>query len=245
MCALLQAKWIISLKMCLLNKQNYSPQPHHPSHALFVGITGGMGSGKTYVSEFFKKRGYSIFNCDQEAKQEILENSELQAALAKLIGSPVTQTVTQESQQQTFLLKSVLSKYIQQGPQWAEKINQLVHPAVWARYLRWQANTPDALAFMESAILYESGFAERMDCVIAVTAPLEVRIRRIQARDGKSEAEIRNWLAVQMSAQKLELRADFVIDNSGTKNLDLQVENIITQLKQQKPTPKQQTYKAK
>ncbi len=183
-----------------------------------VGITGGIGSGKSFVCRKLAERGITVYDCDTAAKRLMRSSTELQKALTALIG-PDTYTDGQlnKARVAAFLLASDNNK---------RAINAIVHPAVANDFLE------SGSQWMECAILYESGFDSLVDVVVAVVAPEDVRINRITERDGITADKARQWIAQQMPQNEVADRADYTIVNDGVNNIDKELENIINKLKE-------------
>ena len=168
-------------------------------------LTGGIGTGKSYVCALLRERGVEIYDTDSAAKRLIAQSPEIRRQLKELIGGLEKQTIA------AFLLKSEENKLA---------INSIVHPAVIKDFLN------SGCEWMECAIIYEAHLEQYVDKVIAVTAPREVRIERIMSRDGISREEAEQWIDAQYPQEKVAKRADFVIDNDGNKDLQKQLEEI-------------------
>lgn len=178
-----------------------------------IGITGGIGCGKSYVSDILRNDfGIPVYDCDKEAKRLTATSSSIRQQLIQLIGSNVFNG--QE------LNKQVLADYLFEGPEHASQVNAIIHPAVQEDFKLWASRQQKPLVALESAILYESGFDGMVDKVIFVDAPEDVRLKRAMLRDSASEEQIR----ARMKMQRPELhrsQADFVIDNNQTDDSQL------------------------
>ena len=161
---------------------------------MIIGITGGIGSGKSYLAQELAKRGFAVYDCDREAKRIIAEDKEVQAAIIKLLGK------------EAFIDGKYNTAYVAQRvftePQLLKKLNKIVHPAVKADISRRSSDV--SLLVVESAILFESGLDELCDKIVVVTAPEETRIARTIARDYHNEAtpENINKVRARIRAQK-------------------------------------------
>ena len=142
-----------------------------------IGITGGIGSGKSYVCKRLEARGYEVYDCDSAAKRLIRTSPEIKEKLTALIGPDTYSKVEGEYR----LNKAAVAKFLLASEENAKAIDRIVHPAVFKDF------EESGLQWMESAILYESGISRLVDKVIVVTAPEEVRIRRVMQRDGISQ----------------------------------------------------------
>jgi dephospho-CoA kinase len=187
--------------------------------SLRVAITGGIGSGKSYVCRRLERHGIRVYDCDTAAKRLMRDSDELREALRQLVGDEVyVGNVLQKPVMARFLLKSEANK---------QAVNDVVHPAV-ARDFEESGYT-----WLESAILFDSGFdmRTRFDYIICVTAPLEVRIRRVMKRDGISRQQALDWIQRQLPQDEVRARSDFEIVNDGKANIEKQIETIIKQIK--------------
>lgn len=183
-----------------------------------VAITGGIGSGKSYVCARLAARGIAVYDCDSAAKRLINGSPDIRQRLTGLIG---TDAYTSEGR----LDKCVVAAFLLASEANAQAINAIVHPAVAHDFIEKGA------AWMECALLFESGFDRLVDRTIAVTAPESVRIERITARDGISEAKAREWIARQWPQEKVRLMADYEIVNDGQQDVDAQLGGILAELK--------------
>lgn len=185
-----------------------------------IGITGGIGSGKTYICHLLEQRGIPVFYTDYEAKQEMLENRQLQKKLSDLTGSPIILS-------DGTLNKALLSAYIAQGEQYARHVDALVHPATRRRMRQWLKAQTCPVVAVECALLFESGYNEDVDYAIAVTAPEEVKIARVINRDGHSREHVLRIMALQMTDAERAAKADGVIVNDGMQPLEPQIDHLL------------------
>lgn len=185
-----------------------------------IAITGGIGSGKSYVCRLLEQRGIDVYDCDAAAKRLMRTSAKLQQQLKALVGEEVytTDGVLQKRVLAVFLLASDTNKL---------RINDIVHPAVAADFIA------SGKPWLESAILFESGFDKRVDFdfTISVTAPREVRIQRIVQRDGITPERAAEWIDVQMSEEEIIERSDFRIVNDGKSDVQAQINEILKHIK--------------
>lgn len=174
-----------------------------------IGITGGIGSGKSYVCRLLERRGIEVYDCDAAAKRLIRTSTRLRRQLQKLIGS---------------LEKADISRFLLASEENQQAVNAIVHPAVFQDF------EESGKQWMESAILYESGADKLVDRVVAVTAPEEVRIRRVMNRDSISREQALQWIARQWPQDQVRGRADFEIVNDGEADLEKQIERLLRSL---------------
>ena len=179
-----------------------------------VGITGGIGSGKTYVCRMLETMGYPVYNCDEEAHRLMLSDAALRQQLEALIGQSI------QAKDGT-LRKDLLRQYLHASAENTACINALVHPAVIRDLLHWKKRQTEELAFVESALLFESELYRYVDRSVVIYADEATRIARVRKRNATDDATIRQWMSRQMSDTERQARADLVIDNSteNTPNL--------------------------
>ena len=189
-----------------------------------IAITGGIGSGKSYVSALLEARGIPIYNADNESKRLTISDEGIRKGLIGLLGEEVYQG--------NMLNKSLLASYLFASPENAAKVNAIIHPRVKADFLRWVAEHHHCdIVGLESAILYESGFDDVVDGVVMVYAPESLRVERAMKRDGASEVQIRSRMAAQMDDDMKRLKADWVVMNDGSISIDEQLDALMEHLK--------------
>lgn len=193
-----------------------------------IGITGGIGSGKSYVCRLLGERGIVVYDCDSAAKRLMRQSESLRRQLTELIGpdayEPNRANETNEPNEPYSLNKAVVSRFLLASPENARAIDDIVHPAVFRDF------EESGCQWVESAILYESGLNRLVDRVVVVTAPLEVRLQRIMERDHLSREKSMEWVARQLPQEEVRRRADFEIVNDGEADLRQQIENILITL---------------
>lgn len=188
-----------------------------------IGITGGIGSGKSYIADLIKKQGLPVFNCDDAAKFIMINEDEIKSKLKELVGEAVYN-------EDGSLNKDVMADFVFSSEENRQKVNDIVHPAVREQYMRWLSVQYTPVVFMESAILFESGFTDLVDKVIHVFASDEVRLHRLIKRDGLTRMQAYDRIKSQMSeAVKMKL-ADYCILNNGNMSLSKQLGRILGQL---------------
>lgn len=192
---------------------------------LIVGITGGIGSGKSVVSRLLNMLGYPVYDSDSKAKCLNDTDEEVKRALTLAFGSDLYEN--------GLLNRPKLASLIFQSDSNRQLVNAIIHPAVKRDFLRWAEAQNSDIVFLEAAILYESGFDAFMNKVVAVAAPEQVRIQRAMQRDNATEQQIVNRLRAQMSQDVLESKADFVVVNDGIQPLLPQIEALAVQLRNQ------------
>lgn len=179
---------------------------------LIVGITGGIGSGKSTVCRIFQLLGVPVFEADAVAKNLYHSNPEIKSGLIRLFGKDIYTTNDQ-------LDRKKLASIIFTNEIHLAQVNELVHPVVRKEFENWlklHKNVPYIIH--EAAILFESGFYKLMDYTLLVTAPEKQRVARVVARDGVSEQMVRERMQKQWSEEKKQLLASKILVNDN-KNL--------------------------
>lgn len=196
-----------------------------------IAITGGIGSGKSYVCRLLEEAyGISVYDCDAAAKRLMRTSPELRRQLTELIGDEAYgANGANETNGPGFLLnKAAVARFLLASAENAKAIDDIVHPAVAADFLQ------SGMQWLESAILFQSGFDRRVhfDAVICVTAPEEVRISRIMARDSISRERAEEWLARQWPQEEVRRRSNYEIINDGQQPLLPQIKRTIERIKE-------------
>ena len=187
-----------------------------------LGLTGGIGVGKTYVSKVFQQMGIPVFNADLEAKNCMAEDKGLMQKVKTSFGEAVYDNEV--------LQKEKLAKIVFNNRQRLAELNALVHPLVKQKFEDWCVKQTAELVIKEAAILFESDAHLGLDAVICISATEKVRIERVQERDGSSVAEIKSRIDKQMPQSKKEELADFVIVNDGEKLLLPQLIKVLKEM---------------
>lgn len=190
-----------------------------------IGITGGIGTGKSTVSKILIALGYPVYFSDDRAKWLMENNQQLVADLTRLIGD---ETYIAGKLNRSFIAEKLFS-----NSQLRAKINQLVHPVVRHDFNVWADSQQAPLLFQESALIVETGAYQLFDALIVVTAPLEQRIKRIQKRDGISINEINMRLTNQLAESEKIAVADYVITNDDHQPIVFQTQKIVGELLKQ------------
>lgn|SRR5574344_319556 len=187
-----------------------------------IGITGGIGTGKSYVCRLLKQRGIEVYDCDEAAKRLIRTSPIIYKGLCQLIGPDAF--LCRADKDEHTLNKAAVTRFLLQSDTHAQAINDIVHPAVFRDF------EESGIQWMESAILFESGINRLVDKVVMVSAPDEVRINRVMSRDHISREKVMQWMQRQWSQEKVRQLSDFEIVNDSIQPLEPQIETIIKQL---------------
>lgn len=195
--------------------------------AIKLGITGGIGSGKSVVSHLLSIMGIPVYIADDEAKRITSTDPIIKQQLIALLGEEVFV--------EGMLNKPFLAAYLFANEQNAQIINKIIHPRVKADFVEWAtSNEHCPILAMESAILIESGFASEVDYIVMVSAPLEVRIQRAMKRDSVSQELVKKRIENQMDDEKKKEYAHFVINNNDEDSLIVQVNQLLKELSAQR-----------
>lgn len=182
----------------------------------YVCITGGIGTGKSYVCKCLSRWGIKVYDCDKAAKRLMNESIVIKEKIINLVG--------ENAYKEDRLNKPVIAKFLLSSDTNRQKINSIVHPAVIDDFYS------SGEKWMESAILYDAHLEKYVDVVIAVTAPYDVRIRRIMQRDNISAEQAEEWIMKQMPQDEIVRRADYTIVNDGIQPLDEQINAILNSI---------------
>ena len=176
---------------------------------LLVGLTGGIGSGKTLVCSIFEKLKVPVYHADEAARRLMNSDAGLMEGIREMFGD--------QAYGRDGLNRAYLAGLVFGDEERLSGLNRLVHPAVRDDFKRWAGQQRDAAYVIEeAAILFESGASQEMDLTILVHAPEEVRIRRVMERDGVSRVEVLKRIRHQMREEKLMKMADHRLLNDGT-----------------------------
>ena len=183
---------------------------------LKIGITGGIGTGKSFVSKIFKTMGIPFYDADLEAKLIMVKDPQVREALIEAFGS---ETYFEDGS----LNRAYLSSQVFNNSEKLEKLNNIVHPAVIQAGVDWSNEQTGPYSLKEAALLYESGSYKKLDHTILVTAPEELRIERVMKRDKVSREEVLSRMQKQMPEDEKLQYADFIIHNDEVQPLLPQV----------------------
>ncbi len=190
-----------------------------------VGITGGIGSGKTTVCRLFARRGVAVYDTDAAARRLMNDDAELRAAVAARFGAAIYRDGA--------LDRPALASVVFSDPAALADLDALVHPAVKRDFEAWTARQTGDYVVLESAILFESGFDALVDRTVAVLAPLELRVGRACRRDKSDPEAVRRRIAAQTDDDTLCARADFSLVNILESDLEPAVDQLDARFRQE------------
>lgn len=172
---------------------------------MLVGLTGGIGSGKSTVAQTFRDLGVPVYDSDKEAKSLMVNSPELKSAIIDLLGDNAYTGKT--------LNRSYIAELVFKDAGLLQKLNKIVHPAVRQHFLKWANEQSAPYVIQETALIFENGVQDNYSATILVTAPLEMRLKRVMERDGVGKQVVLERMKNQMDDnQKIDL-AQFCIEN--------------------------------
>ncbi|MEM7485599.1 MAG: dephospho-CoA kinase [Bacteroidota bacterium] len=185
---------------------------------MIVGLTGGIGSGKSTVARMFKKLGVPVYDSDAEAKELMVTSKTLKKDIVKLLGA--------ESYKGEELNRGFIADKVFKSPENLQKLNKIVHPAVRSHFMDWVKTQTSPYVIQETALIFENDAKHNYDFVILVKAPKEIRVNRVLERDGTEEQAIINRMDNQMNDADKIVLADFCIDNIDLETTEKEVFNL-------------------
>ena len=188
-----------------------------------IGVTGGIGSGKSVVSRLLRLMDVPVYDCDSEAKRLMCESLVIREALIGAVGSDVYDTAGR-------LDRAYLASYMFGNAERVAMVNRIVHPVVRADFKEWAQRTGRAIVAVESAILFEAGMEADVDVVWVVSAPEDVRLQRAVRRDDSNEEAVRNRMRSQLNELEYLEHADSVVYNDARHSLIQQVSNLLYEI---------------
>lgn len=190
-----------------------------------IGLTGGIGSGKTTVARYMESQGVPVYIADDEAKK-IMESAEVTQEVAQAFGTEILSHTTID--------RKKLAELVFNNPTKLETLNSIVHPKVKAHFINWVQQHQEApFVVKEAAILFESGSYKDCDSIITVSAPIETRIQRVMERDQSTRDTVLQRINNQWSDEQRAAKSDYIIHNNSVKETESQVNKILNLLKNQ------------
>ena len=183
-----------------------------------IGVTGGIGSGKSTVCELLRDRGVAVYDSDSRAKQLMAESEALREQLIAAFGA---ECYNAEGLDRAFLASKVFG-----NEEALQQLNSIVHPAVRADFQAWAEQQQSPYVVLESAILFEAGFETEVDATLAVMAPMPMRLERTMARDGVDKESVMRRMEHQLSDDELHSRASRTIVNINREYLEGDIEQL-------------------
>lgn len=184
-----------------------------------IGLTGGIGSGKTTVANYFKELGVPVYIADDAAK-EVMQSEAILFNIRKTFGDTIFD--------KGILIREKLASIVFTNPEKLQQLNAIVHPAVAQHFKTWLSNYQQySFIIYESAILFESGGDQKCDKIITVTAPVAIRIERVIGRDSTTKEQVLQRINSQWTDAKRIEKSDFVIENTDFNETKAQIVKIL------------------
>lgn len=184
-----------------------------------IGLTGGIGSGKTTIARLFMAAAVPVYIADDEARK-LMQSEEIIQEIKAKFGTTIFEN--------DILNRQKLAEIVFNNPEKLKLLNSIIHPAVKKDFDVWVLNQKQAsFVIYETAILFESGSYQNCDHIITVTAPIETRIQRVMQRDNTSREQIMTRINAQWSDEQRMAKSDFVIENNTVEATKLEVDKIL------------------
>lgn len=191
---------------------------------LTIGLTGGIGSGKSLVGRVFEALRIPVFRADDHGRLVLDSDDEVKRAVKELIG--------EEAYTNELANRKYIAGIVFENDEKLQALNRIIHPAVGRAFQAWKSSLGTVpYCIREAAILFESGTDQDCDRIICVSAPEELRIQRVMDRDSVSASDVRLRMAQQMPQSEKEERSDYVIQNDGTQPVIPQVMHVHRELR--------------
>lgn len=188
-----------------------------------IGLTGGIGSGKTTIANYFITAGIPVYIADDEARK-IMQSAEIIDEIQRTFGEAILE--------QGALNRQKLAEIVFNDPEKLQLLNGIIHPAVKKHFENWvSSHNKTPFIIYEAAILFESGSYKNCDKIITVTAPLETRIQRVIQRDNTTRENVLKRINMQWDDNQRIAKSDFVVENIDPKNTESEVGKILKILK--------------
>ncbi len=186
---------------------------------LRIGLTGGIGAGKSTVAKIFESLGFPVFYSDAEAKSIVTSNIEVKNKIKALFG--------EQAYENDVYNRSFIAHEVFQNDSLLEDLNRIIHPAVRQAFDDFCMKQNGPFVLNEAAILFETGAYQTFDYNLLVCSPIELRMKRLMIRDNSSEAEIKARMDKQWPDEKKRKMADFIIENNENDSILVQVTEVI------------------
>jgi dephospho-CoA kinase len=184
-----------------------------------IGITGGIGSGKSVVADILRLHNIPVYIADEESKKLVDTSSEIKDKLSRIVNENIYTS--------SGLNRKLFASLIFNNPTLLAQVNNIIHPIVQESFEKWIKNQNTRICAIESAILFESGFHKIIDKKITVYSPLEVRLERVCKRDNVSAEIVMQRIKNQLPDEEKTRMSDFIIYNDNTKALIPQIDKLI------------------
>lgn len=187
-----------------------------------IGLTGGIGSGKSTVAKYIESKGFSVYIADDEARK-LTDSPEIIIEITDAFGRGILENES--------INRKSLSEIVFNNAENLQKLNSIIHPAVRVHFINWlKKHSDEPFVFKEAAILFESGSYKDCDKIITVEVPEDIRLQRVVKRDGATEGAVRARMRNQWTDKMRAEKSDFVIINIEIEEMKMQVDQILKKL---------------
>ncbi|WP_262149297.1 dephospho-CoA kinase [Chryseobacterium foetidum] len=207
-----------------VNSENQKSEPDPLSAPKIIGLTGGIGSGKTTVAKFIEECGFPVYYSDDRAKEIVNDNEELKLKIKALLGP-------QAYNEKGLYDRKFVSEMVFNDSELLQALNEIIHPAVRIDFEDWVKKQEKYLVFKETALLFELKLNKQCYRSILVTAEDNIRIKRVMDRDGKTYREVQSVMEKQMpEKEKIKLANCVIYNNTNLDDLKDQTEKVIFEI---------------
>ncbi|SIS94984.1 dephospho-CoA kinase [Chryseobacterium piscicola] len=214
----------INLAMEELNSENQNSEPDPLSVSKIIGLTGGIGSGKTTVAKFIEDCGFPVYYSDIRAKEIVNDNEDLKLKIKELLGS-------EAYNEDGLYNRKFVAQKVFNDDEILHRLNEIIHPAVRIDFENWVKKQKKYLIFKETALLFELKLNKQCYRSILVTAEDNIRIKRVMDRDGKTYREVQTVMEKQMpEKEKIKLADCIIYNNTNLDDLKDQTEKVIFEI---------------
>lgn len=188
-----------------------------------IGVTGGIGSGKTTIINYIKEKGFAVYIAD-DAGKKVMQKPEIIQQINELFNNEVLLP-------NGFLDRSKIASLVFNNNEKLQQLNNIVHPAVGLDFEEFKReNSNEKVIFKETAVLFESGSYKNCDATILITAPLEIRIKRVMQRDNISKEQVESRIKNQLSDDEKAALATYIVENIDLKQAFKSIDDIIEKI---------------
>lgn len=205
----------------LLNSESQKSEPDSKPAPKIIGLTGGIGSGKTTVAKFIEEFGFPVYYSDDRAKDIVNDNDGLKVKIKELLGD-------ESYDENGFYNRKFVAEKVFNNKDLLQSLNEIIHPAVRLDFEHWVKKQTKYLVFKETALLFELKLHKQCYRSVLVTAEDNIRIKRVMDRDGKTYREVQSVMEKQMpEKEKIKLANCIIYNNTNLDDLKDQTEKII------------------
>ena len=190
-----------------------------------IGLTGGIGAGKSTIAQIFKSIDIPVFNSDLYGKELLINNQNIRRTIIKTFGDHI--------EKNDIIDKKKLSQIVFSNKEKLEELNKIIHPKVKLEFESWLKQQTSHYIIKESALLFETNTEQMLDKIILVKAPLEIRIQRVCKRDNRTKKEVEKIIKNQIDPNSIIKKVDYLINNNEEKLLTpkiIKLHNILKKL---------------